>query len=108
MSSIQPFQQLVMTAQRAIAVTPIDHPKINQTVQAIEHYFRNQILAIAIDPDPHQAIHVEINKQLRLLRTDLLFLRSAQQADTQAQRLGQMRDRLTLLERYCEMILGES
>ncbi len=99
-----------MTAQQAIVATPIDRPTINQTVQAIEHYFRNQILAATsvTDDDPHQAIHVEINKQLRLLKTDLLFLRSAQQADTQAQRLGQMRDRLTLLERYGEMILGES
>ncbi len=112
----QQFQQLVMDAQQICDITPmtaggsqtIDVANIAKTVQTIAIYFRDQILTATPpnEDDPHHAIQVEINKQLRLLNTDSLFLRSAKQAITQAQRLQQMRDRLTLLERYCEMILG--
>jgi len=51
----------------------------------------------------HQSIHTEINKQLRLLSTDALFLRTALQADTQQKRREQMNERLKLLLRYCQM-----
>lgn len=102
----QQFQQLVVDAQQACDVTPIDVANIDKTVQAIATYFRDQILSTTTEDDPHHAIQVEINKQLRLLNTDGLFLRSAKQSTTQDQRLQQMRDRLTLLQRYCEMIPG--
>jgi hypothetical protein len=109
MLSIQTFQHLMMTAQRLIALPTIDRVPIAQAIQAIDSHFREHILTgtTATDDHPHQAIYVEINKQLRLLKTDMLFLQSAKQAATQAQRVQQMRDRLTLLERYCEMILGD-
>jgi hypothetical protein len=103
----QQFQQLVIDAQQASDTTPINVANIDKTVQAIAVYFRDQILT-ATPPTadaPHHAIQVEINKQLRLLKTDSLFLRSAKQSTTQDQRLQQMRDRLTLLERYCDMII---
>jgi hypothetical protein len=100
------LQTCVLAAQSVLSSRPIAVSNIAQAVQAIERHFRDQILAVTPDDNPHHAIHVEINKQLRLLNTDALFLRSAKQAATQEQRLGQMRDRLTLLERYCEMILG--
>jgi hypothetical protein len=102
----QQFQQRVMDAQQASDMTPIDVVNIEKAVQAIAVYFRDQILSTTTEDDPHHAIQVEINKQLRLLKTDGLFLRSAKQSTTQDQRLQQMRDRLTLLQRYCEMILG--
>jgi hypothetical protein len=104
----QQFQRLVMAAQQSCEMTPIDAVNIDQAVQAIDNHFRDQILATTIDIDdnPHQAIQVEINKQLRLLKTDRLFLRSAKQPHMVNQRLQQMTDRLVLLERYGEMILG--
>jgi hypothetical protein len=103
----QQFQRLVMGAQQSCDMTPIDAVNIGKTVQTIAIYFRDQILtATTTEDDPHHAIQVEINKQLRLLKTDGLFLRSAKQPTTQEQRLQQMRDRLTLLQRYCEMILA--
>jgi hypothetical protein len=108
MPPAQQLQAYVLAAQSVLSTRPIDVPNIAQTVQAIEQHFRTQILAVTTDDNPRQAIHVEINKQLRLLKTDVLFLRSAKQASTQDQRVQQMRDRLTLLERYCEMILGNA
>jgi hypothetical protein len=108
MPTYQIFQHHVIAAQAVCATRPIDVSNIDQAVQAIDNHFRDHILATTIDTDdnPHQAIQVEINKQLRLLKTDRLFLRSAKQAHIVDQRLQQMTDRLTLLERYGEMILG--
>jgi hypothetical protein len=47
----------------------------------------------------------EINKQLRLLGTDLMFLKSARQASTAEQRRTQIRDRLEALIGYCKVLL---
>ncbi|HIK16547.1 MAG TPA: heterocyst frequency control protein PatD [Leptolyngbyaceae cyanobacterium M33_DOE_097] len=52
-----------------------------------------------------RSIVVEIDKQLRLLEIDGLFLQNARQAATQTQRRDQIRDRLVLLNRYCEALL---
>lgn len=54
-----------------------------------------------------QSIHIEINKQLRLLSMDLMFLKSARQSTTATQRQQQMSDRIELLMRYGEGILGD-
>jgi hypothetical protein len=52
-----------------------------------------------------QPLQTEINKQLRLLETDLIFLKAARQPVTLQQRHQQIQTRLTLLLRYCEAIL---
>ncbi len=48
-----------------------------------------------------RSLNVEINKQLKLLAMDLLFLQAAQQVATVEQRRQQMGKRLEMLERYC-------
>jgi hypothetical protein len=53
-----------------------------------------------------QPLQTEINKQLRLLETDLIFLKAARQPATLQQRHQQIQTRLTLLLRYCEAILA--
>lgn len=52
------------------------------------------------------SIQTEVNKQLRLLETDSLFLQTARQSATTQQRKQQMQERLSLLLRYCEAILA--
>lgn len=47
----------------------------------------------------------EIHKQLRLLGTDLTFLRAARQANTINQRRAQVGDRLQTLINYCDALL---
>jgi len=87
--------------------------QLQEAFAAAQTYFQQQILSVnpeALAPDEATRIHsfqVEINKQLRLLSTDLMFLRTARLATTQSQRRQQMGDRLTLLLRYCEGILEE-
>lgn len=52
-----------------------------------------------------QSIRVEMHKQLRLLSTDLMFFKAAKQAETLAQRRGEIGDRLTNLQGYCDAII---
>jgi hypothetical protein len=78
----------------------------------VQQIFQTQLLSLNLnDLDPkleHQvrSFNVEIDKQLRLLTVDLLFLQSAKQPATIAQRLQQVRDRLQTLIRYCNILLG--
>jgi hypothetical protein len=59
-----------------------------------------------IDASRLSAVHTEIYKQLRLLATDVMFLQAARQPLTRQQRQAQMRDRLILVQRYCQAILA--
>jgi len=47
-----------------------------------------------------QSYLTEFHKQMRLLGTDIGFLKAAKKAETRAQRLTSMTDRLQLLQRY--------
>jgi hypothetical protein len=54
-----------------------------------------------------QSYQTEINKQLRLLEMDLMFLKTARQAATLEQRWSGMGDRIHLLTLYCDALLTE-
>jgi hypothetical protein len=87
-----------------------DPTTIRQSIQTAQALLQ-QILALdvatltATEAIKVQSLQTEINKQLRLLSTDLMFLQTARLAETIAQRQQQMGDRLTILQRYCEAIL---
>lgn len=55
-----------------------------------------------------QSYQTEINKQLRLLGMDVMFLKTARQSVTAQQRQAQLRDRIDLIIRYCETLLGDN
>ena len=80
--------------------------------QMLQQFFQQRILTLDLDSlEPAiatqiQSIQIEINKQLRLLATDIPFLQTARQAATAQQRQAQMHDRLKLLLQYCDVILG--
>lgn len=80
---------------------------------ALQRFFSEQILSLQMDDlslaTQHwvQSYHVEIDKQLRLLEMDIMFLQAARQAATNEQRRQQVRDRLATLQRYCDALLGE-
>ncbi|WP_448572112.1 heterocyst frequency control protein PatD [Trichothermofontia sp.] len=52
-----------------------------------------------------QAVHPEIHKYLRLLSTDVAFLKAARQATTRQQRVTLMGDRVQTLLRLCDYLL---
>ena len=109
MPHIKIYQQLQTTinnCQQTLSERLIEAAAIKQAVQAIETCFRDRVLTLdSASSESLHGIQVEINKQLRLLKTDCLFLQTAKQADTRGQRLVQMRDRLKLLQSYCAMLL---
>jgi hypothetical protein len=78
--------------------------------QALQQQFQ-AILAFDLDSlDPAlaanlQAYHTEINKQLRLLSMDVIFLQASRQGQTMQQRQQQMDDRVKLLLKYCQALL---
>jgi hypothetical protein len=77
----------------------------------VQQYFQDQVANL--DPDllapglrsQVQAVYTEINKQLRLLATDWMFLASARQRQTLDQRIAQIRNRLQHLLIYCDQLL---
>ncbi|HEY9630155.1 MAG TPA: heterocyst frequency control protein PatD [Coleofasciculaceae cyanobacterium] len=113
----QNFQRLLYQLQTQLAQG--DRSLLQADLAAAQSYFQSQILAINLEElEPEgleaavaaktQSFQVEINKQMRLLKTDLMFLQTARLTITQSQRQQQMGDRIVLLLRYCEAVLGET
>ncbi|PSB23662.1 hypothetical protein C7B82_30405 [Stenomitos frigidus ULC18] len=96
-----------------LAVSNDTELALKSKAMALQQFFREQILSLQLDElapaVQHwvQSYHVEIDKQLRLLAMDIMFLQAARQSVTAEQRRQQIRDRLTTLQRYCDGLLGE-
>lgn len=98
---------------RQVGVDRPDGVSLRESVDRTQTFFQSQVLSLPLEgldrTDVHrtQSYNTELHKQLRLLATDVLFLGSARQAATVQQRQAQLRDRLTILLRYCDILLGE-
>ena len=89
-------------------------PRIKQKFQDLSLWFERNIanisqeeleLAIAAR---WQAVQTEIKREFKLLSTDILFLATARQNETQRKRLKIINNRLTKLIGYCHIILQDS
>lgn len=108
------FRQ-ILEQMRPLAVSvAIESMALGACATELQQLFRSQILSLPKGElsltlqHQVQAYHVEIDKQLRLLSMDVLFLQAARQAATVEQRLGQVRDRLDTLQRYCEALTEQT
>ncbi|MEB3294560.1 MAG: heterocyst frequency control protein PatD [Synechococcales bacterium] len=85
-----------------------------QSFELMQKVFQTQILAQDWQELENQtwqfinSVNVEISKQLRLLKTDLIFLATARQTETLQKRRSQICDRLRLLAQYCQAILSQA
>ncbi len=99
---------------------------LKSEIMKLQYNFRNDILSLTAIADSTasgenpglfsevspeiahrlRAIQVEIDKQLKLLAMDVLFLQTARQATTAEQRQRQIDNRLEQLERYCALVLS--
>lgn len=83
-----------------------------QRLQEIRDIFQTEIGGLSSDElDPSlvsrvRSLQTEMYRALRLLETDLLFLRSSKQTTTSQQRLATISDRLDRLLGYCAVLLG--
>lgn len=86
-------------------------PSLQAGIAQLQEFFQQRVVGLeSSNLEPPEAsrvrsVLVEIDKQLRLLKADGLFLKAARQTQTTQQRLAQVRDRLQLLQRYCEGLL---
>jgi hypothetical protein len=86
---------------------------IQAEIAQLQKNFQEEILTLSLEILPAasaqqvQAFQVEMNKQLRLLNMDSMFLQVARQPTTIAQRQHQIRDRLKILIRYCALLLKD-
>ncbi|XHX79342.1 MAG: heterocyst frequency control protein PatD [Stenomitos frigidus ULC029] len=106
------FQQALQHMHQMVLLPDVNNIALRSEVTNLQQLFRDQLLSLPMDAfsstTQHwvQAHQVEIDKQLRLLGMDLLFLQGARQVATALQRRQQVCDRLDTLQRYCEALLG--
>lgn len=89
-----------------------DRVALSAAIAELQPWFQTQLLTLPMDDldsvqqQRVQSYQVEMNKQLRLLAMDSLFLKAARQSATAGQRQEQIRDRISTLIRYCDALLG--
>ncbi|HEY9907566.1 MAG TPA: heterocyst frequency control protein PatD [Thermosynechococcaceae cyanobacterium] len=111
-SHYETFREALGQLRNAIAEPAPDLSSLKSQANQVQTMFHQQILPLRLDElEPSIAHHVqsyqvEINKQLRLLSTDLNFLQAARQPATLKQRQQQVDDRLATLLRYCGAVMN--
>lgn len=105
----QMLQEMQAIAQSALsAPASFQGNAFQKSFQATQQHFQQHIVIPAAEldlPSLVQSVQTEINRNLRLLGTDVVFLQSARQAATQQQRLQQVCDRLVKLLEFCDGML---
>ncbi len=109
----QDFRRILERLQTLISQPEFDRSTLKADALTVQQFFQDQVRSLdleALDATAEQrshSFHVEINKQLRLLAMDVMFLQTAKQSATSQQRLGQVSDRISTLIRYCDALLQE-
>ncbi len=105
----QQFEQLLHQIQATLADQSLTVADLKAAITHLQQVFQTQVVTetpMGDEANPIQAIQTEMNKQLRLLDTDILFLQAARQPGTTHQRKQQIADRLNLLLSYCAAVLN--
>ena len=109
----QEFRQTLERLQVLTSQPEFDRSTLKADTLTVQQFFQDQVRSLnleALDAIAEQrslSFHVEINKQLRLLAIDVMFLQTAKQSATSQQRLEQVSDRVSTLIRYCDALLQE-
>jgi hypothetical protein len=99
--------------QCQVEIEPPDVVSLRESIDRTREFLQSHVLSLSLeglnrtDLSRTQSYNTELHKQLRLLATDVLFLGSARQAATVQQRQAQLRDRLAILWRYCDILLDK-
>ena len=107
----QQFLASLITLRDQIMMKDIDLGRLYQNFQAAQEIFQDKISGLTIESlentvvSPWQSIQIEIHRTSRLLRIDLLFLRSSYKQKTEEQRLESVLSRIEKLINYCQVIL---
>jgi hypothetical protein len=108
------YQNLLALLSGVQEQLQMPHPplaSVSEQIQQVQQVFAEQIATLSGEEfDPAiamrwQSLQTEIHRALRLLATDLLFLRSSQKAATAEQRLANVRDRVEKIIGYCQVLI---
>ena len=116
MSHSQAYQEFLTLLEKldedfSLVNDKVDMGYVQQHFQPIKIFFQQQIVGLTTPPLNEetavrwQSLQTELYREFRLLDTDLLFLASARQAATKAQRLQSVGDRLERIKGYCRAIV---
>ncbi|MEI3652420.1 MAG: heterocyst frequency control protein PatD [Dolichospermum lemmermannii FEM_B0920] len=79
--------------------------ELKQNLAQLQGFFIQQIVPLVDANSREQSYKTEINKQLRLLEVDMMFLQGAKQLTTLQSRLKTIEERIDTLIRYCQAII---
>ncbi|MEQ9669003.1 heterocyst frequency control protein PatD [Coleofasciculus sp. G2-EDA-02] len=109
--SYQDFQQVIETLHKSTQSQELDKTEIQERFQAVKQLFQGRIITLSPDEvneeqvSAWQSRQTEIHRQMRLLETDILMLRTARHSATVQSRVAIIRDRLNTLIQYCGVML---
>lgn len=109
-SYLRLYQELLLLLQELRdRVKSNDFELLQQNFQQVQKLFQEQILSLSADEldspifSQWKSVQTEMNRSLRLLQTDLMFLKSSRQAATSTARLKSVVDRLDKAIDYCRI-----
>ncbi len=108
--SYQELLEKLLQLQKQVREKHIDMMAINKIYEQGQEIFESKILGVKLDELDCNAIiliqsaQTEINKNLRLLGTELLFLASSRQAGTTQKRLEKVQGIIEQLIGYCQAV----
>lgn len=104
--TFQQFQSAIDALNQTLNTVELDRTALHQKIRSLQQIFQEEIQSIQSEDYQIHSVLVEINKQMRLLGMDGMFLQTARQIETFETRLEQVRDRSKRLASYCSAILG--
>ena len=110
LSAYQEFLTVLLTLRDQATAEHPEAAALQETFERVQPIF-SQIMSLPDDlldseiASRWQSVQTEIYRALRLLKTDIMFLRSSRQAATAEQRLAAVGDRLEKIIGYCQVIL---
>jgi hypothetical protein len=107
----QEFCQRLSALEALVSQSERDRSAFKSAALDIQKFFQTQISSLdleKLEADVAQrsyAVQVEMDKQLKLLNMDVMFLQAARRATTGDQRVQQVKERLKTLITYCQGLL---
>lgn len=107
----QAFSQRLLALEELVSQPECDCAALKSEALDIQKFFQTQISSLDLDVlemdvgQRSSAVQVEMDKQLRLLNLDVMFLQTARRSTTQDQRMQQIKERLKILINYCQGLL---
>jgi hypothetical protein len=107
----QKFQMVLQALREEIESPNSRVAAISEKFVQVQQVFQQEIMSLTSDELAEDEIarfvkvQTEMHRNIRLLGTDLMFLRSSKQATTSTQRSSTVRDRLNNLMGFCQVML---